>query len=503
MRGAISGSWALGASRTRNSQAPHGGGRLDPAALARWLAEWAPAARYWVAFSGGLDSCVLLHALVEVRSRLGAELAAVHLDHGIQPHSRNWAVFCQRRCAALGVPLRLLRLAWRRLPGASLEAQARERRYGAFAELLAPGEVLLSAQHEDDQAETLLLALLRGSGVRGLAAMPAVAPLGRGRLARPLLGLSRAALRDYALAQGLHWIEDPSNADMGLDRNFLRHQVLPLLRKRWPAASTTLARSAAHCAEASELLDQSAAQVIAAVRGSRPNALSLAALEELDRPLRKSVVRYWLLKRGCRPPDSRRLDQLLDEVPAARPDANPRLVWEGCEVRRYRGELLAMRPLPSLPSRNLSLSWRITGRRGVLELPPGFGRLEWRCESDADSAGGRLMPEQAATRAPPSRAALGIIELQVRFGQSGHLCRTQLNRPRQGLKKLFQEAGIPAWLRPYLPLILYQEQLIAIAGVTFCHDRDCVLGARPRLLWSGFAWEDDWPQLSRPLLGAG
>jgi len=462
----------------------------------------APAARYWVALSGGLDSCVLLHALAVARSRLGAELAAVHLDHGIHPRSRDWAVFCQRRCAALGVPLRLLRLAWRRLPGASLEAQARERRYGAFAELLAPGEVLLSAQHEDDQAETLLLALLRGSGVRGLAAMPAVAPLGRGCLARPLLGLSRAALRDYARAQGLHWIEDPSNADVGFDRNFLRHRVLPLLRERWPAVSTTLARSAAHCAEASELLDQSAARVIEAARGSRPGALSLAALEGLDRPLRKSVVRHWLLERGCRPPDSRRLDQLLDDVPVARADANPCVAWEGCEVRRYRGELLALRPLPPLPSSNASLSWRIVGARGVLDLPPGFGRLEWRRESDADSAGARLMPGQAAASAPPSRAALGIIELQVRFGQSGHLCRAQPNRPRQGLKRLFQEAGIPAWLRPYLPLILYKEQLIAIAGVAFCHDRDCELGSGLRLLWSGFAWEGDWPQLSRPLRGA-
>lgn len=453
---------------------------FSPEALLDRLVPFGAVPRYWIAYSGGLDSSVLLDALNAVRDRLPGvdspdRLMAVHVDHGLQAASTDWAEHCAARCAALNLPIRIERPTSTPGPGESMEAWARAARYAIFRHLLAPGDLLLTAQHRDDQAETLLLALLRGSGPHGLAAMPVIAPLGAGRLVRPLLDFSRRALADYACRRNLDWIEDPSNDHTAFDRNYLRQRVLPLLRERWPAADVTLARSARHCAEAAELVDEYAAQALAEARGVQPGALSLAALARLERPLRKAVVRRWLMERGFRPPDARRLDRLLDEATLARSDANPGIVWDGCEVRRYRGELLAFHPLPPPPATEMRIDWPLTGDHGVLELPAGWGRLEWRARSEVASV------------------------LQVRFGQFGHACRPAANRPRRVLKKLFQEAGVPVWLRRHLPMIFADEQLIAIAGVGAC--QALVEDGRHAwvLTWSGFAWERDWPELGRPL----
>nr|WP_246194660.1 tRNA lysidine(34) synthetase TilS [Allochromatium palmeri] len=471
--------------------------------MLEWLAPCGAIPHYWIAYSGGLDSTVLLDALVAIRERLPGEPAldrfsAVHVDHGLHADSAGWARHCAARCAALAVPLHVERPTSTPRPGESLEAWARAARYAIFRRLLAPGECLLTAQHRDDQAETLLLALLRGSGPHGLAAMPVVAPLGAGRLVRPLLDFSRQSLADYAHREGLDWIEDPSNDHTAFDRNYLRHRVLPLLRARWPSVATTLSRSARHCAEAAGLVDQYAEQALADVRGRQPGALSLAALGCLERPLRKAVVRRWLVERGFRAPEARRLDRLLDELPAARDDANPGVVWEGCEVRRYRGELLAFRPLPPLLPSETCIVWPITAEQGVLELPTGFGQLEWRLRPEEMSRVGTI-PAPERNMRPASIGAMTTIELQIRFGQFGHSCRSGANRPRQNLKKCFQAAGVPVWLRRHLPMIFQGERLIAIAGVGACHGQADGIGLSFELLWSGFTWEPDWPGLSRPL----
>ena len=481
---------------------------FSPDALLERLVPFGVVPRYWIAYSGGLDSSVLLESLTAIRARLpGADshdrLMAVHVDHGLQAASADWAEHCAARCAALNIPLRIERLTTTPNPGESLEAWAREVRYAIFRRLLAPGDLLLTAQHRDDQAETLLLALLRGSGPHGLAAMPFSAPLGAGRLVRPLLDFSRRSLADYAHRRGLDWIEDPSNDHTAFDRNYLRHRVLPRLRARWPSADATLARSARHCAEAAELVDQYAARTLIQARGVQPGALSLAALGRLDRPLRKAVVRHWLIERGFRPPDTRHLDRLLDELPAARADANPGVVWEGCEVRRYRGELLAFRPLPPPPASEMHFLWRISGEHGVLELPDGFGRLEWQRHPDADAPDVHSIQARALDTSPPPKGDAKVIELQVRFGDFGHSCRAGANRPHRTLKKLFQESGVPAWLRGHVPLIFQGERLIAIAGVTACHGRRDETGLSFQLLWSGFAWERDWPWLGRLLESKG
>ncbi len=336
-------------------------------------------------------------------------------------------------------------------------------------------DLLLTAHHLDDQAETLLLALLRGSGVHGLAAMPFEAPLGAARLVRPLLDVTRAALAAYARKQGLIWIEDPSNSVTALDRNYLRHEVLPLLHARWPACATTLARSAGHCAEAAELTDRLADDTLPHLNGDYPGTLAIPGLTRLDRPLQKAVLRRWLRRRGFIAPDTRQLARILDEVLPARVDANPLVAWPGCEVRRYRRDLFALSPLPDPPSTRLSLSWRIGPTSRPLLLPNGLGELEWQ-------------PADANRNASATERA-GAEALIVRFGQRGLTCRPSAAGQTRSLKKLFQEAGIPAWLRPYVPLVFVGNTLLAIAGVCRCHGAESLALPSGEPCWLGHGWE--------------
>ncbi|MBK1722894.1 tRNA lysidine(34) synthetase TilS [Thiocystis violacea] len=442
---------------------------FDPAHLIGLLEPFESASRIWVAFSGGMDSSVLLAAATEVRESLPGALHAIHVDHGLHPDSALWAAHCAEFCRLRAIPLTTEHLQLAARQGESLEALAREARYAVFAGLLGRGDLLLTAHHEDDQAETLLLALLRGSGARGLAAMPVEARLGRGYLVRPLLASHREELLRYARARGLGWIEDPSNAHLTLDRNFLRHQILPRLRTRWPAVSTTLSRSARHCAEAAQLVEGLALATLPQLFGDHPGTLSIEMLEQLDRPLQKAVLRAWLEQHGFGLPDTSRLERVLDEVVAARADANPLVAWKGCEVRRYRGDLFCLVPLPAPPARTVDLPWRIGRMPSSLELPSGLGVLEWQPAVAEAMDGGR------------GRA---VLELHVRFAQVGHVCTPATEIHARRLKDLFQTAGVPSWLRPYVPLVFCADGLIAIAGVCGCaHPRERGLGGA--LLWKG------------------
>jgi tRNA(Ile)-lysidine synthase len=391
-----------------------------------------------VGYSGGLDSTVLLHALAALGPRLPAPLAALHLDHGLQSASAQWGRHCTAVCAGLGVPLTWRRLDVRRQPGASLEAVARAARRVAYSAVLAPGEVLFTAHHQDDQAETLLLQLLRGSGLDGLAAMPSLAPLGRGWLARPLLGFSRVQLAAYAEARDLSWVDDPSNADHGFDRNYLRHRVLPLIAERWPAQARTLSRSARHCAEARDLIAHLVERTLPQAHGSRQGRLGVCALAGMDPALARTVLRHWIAQQGFPVPDSGRIGRILAEVIPAAADCSPLVAWPGAEVRRYRDDLFVLSPLPPPPGVR-DLPWPDTD---ACPLPAGLGRLL----ATAGSAAG----------------------LRVRFGATGLRCRLPGAGHRTTLKNLFQGRGVPDWLRPYVPVVVRDGEPVAVAGVAGC-----------------------------------
>lgn len=416
---------------------------------------------------------MLLHACTQLRETLAIDLAAIHIDHGLHPSSRDWAAHCRERCERLGVGYqeRQARISIR--AGESLEAAARAERYRLLAECLAPGDQVATAQHRDDQAETLLLALLRGSGVHGLAAMAPSAPLGAGSLIRPLLAFGRRELRDYARAHRLDWLDDPSNEDLRRDRNRLRLEILPLLRERWPAVAVTLARSAEQAAEAAALIDGLADERIPALRGSEPGSLSVASLTALDRTMAKALIRRWLMSQGFRLPSSARLQAIFTDLLLARADAVPMVGWEGCELRRYRDDLFALEPLPPVPTEDL----RWDGLGG-LELPSRLGRLEIAGVLSAPSGSGA--------------AGAGLdLPMRVSFDRAALRCR-RCGQPSRRLKHLFQGAGVPPWLRPYVPLLLDADgELLAVAGVARCG-----VAARPEppwpawsLRWSGHPWQ--------------
>lgn len=402
-----------------------------------------------VAYSGGRDSHALLHALCSLRDTHDVSLRAVHVDHGLQPASRAWSEHCVRICANLQVPIAVERIEVRPEGEESIEAAARRLRYERLAVHLRPAEVLLTAHHQDDQAETVLLALLRGAGMHGLAAMPESAEFGVGRRARPLLGFSRSAIAAYVQAQGLSWMEDTSNRDERWSRNFLRAQVLPLLESRWPAAARVLARAAANSAKTATLLDEIAHADMALCRGNNDDAsLSLAALRHLSSARQRNLVRYWIRRNGFQAPSARHLDRILDQADRPSRSGHACVDWPDVQVHRYR-DRLTIRPRRPESDRGLVLPWQPPQ---ALEIPD----IGWRLSAVAEPGAGL------------SQARVAHVALTLRLRQGGEICQLAGRAHHHKLKKLLQGAGVPPWERERLPLIYADGELAAVGDRWVC-----------------------------------
>ncbi len=389
----------------------------------------------------------LLHAAAGLRKR-GTGFApwrvrALHVHHHLQEAADSAAALCRSECRRLGVPLRTVHLRLGALRGESLEAAAREARYAAARAELATGEALLTAHHDDDQLETLLLQLMRGSGLAGLAGMPECTPFGRGWHVRPLLGLTRAALASWANTHHLRWIEDASNDDPRFARNYLRLEILPRLRSRWPAASRVAARTASHLAEARDLLAELGQRDLERIAVGE--AVDLGALAQLEPARQRNVLRTWLAMRGLGPPDALRLERIRTELPRARPDAQPVVSWGAASVRRHRGLLYAVPQLAAAPG--LPLRWD-RSREPQLQLWAGLGRLRLV---------GHPQGPIALARLPR------VLEVSARRG--GERLRLQAGGPRRPLKDLLREAGVLPWWRDQLPLIRAAGRLVAVADL--------------------------------------
>lgn len=298
-----------------------------------------PGSRLVVGFSGGIDSVVLLHALVSLR-REG--VSALHVHHGLSPHADAWADFCAGFAARLGVPFECVQVTVERGTKDGLEAAARRARHAVFARTAADWIVL--AHQRDDQAETLLFNLLRGTGLAGAAAMQETS----GRLLRPLLTMGRAEIVAYAQAHDLPWIEDESNADVRQSRNFLRHRILPSLTQRFPAAARNLAAAAARFAEAQKLLDALACSDLA---GDKDFPLPIERLERLEEPRARNVLRYLLAKNAVAIPSEARLREALRQMLAAADDRHPVVQFGAYRLRRRRGMIHLEPGGPSSESR--------------------------------------------------------------------------------------------------------------------------------------------------------
>ncbi len=435
---------------------------FSPSPLLDTLRTYPTSPRLWIAYSGGLDSHVLLHAFAQLRSQLllknsngVIELRAIHIHHGLQPQADEWVTHCQNVCHSLNIPCDVKYVHIPLAPRDSLEAQARQARYDALEESLAPGEVMLTAQHADDQAETVLLQMLRGAGTAGLAAMPPLSRLGKGWLGRPLLAYTRADLHGYAQHAQLSWIEDSSNANPRFARNFLRQEILPRLSQRWPSVSHTLGRVARHQAEASELMDILAQQDLQTCQGSQPDQLSLPPFAKLTSPRQRNVLRYWLKQLGLPLPSTALLQEIQMELLLAKEDRQPLVQWQGGEVRRYQNHGFAM---PNLPA-------------------PPKGTLTWKIPESFQLPLGKLIAKEGPGLILPSGT-----ELQIRFRQGGEKCRWQGHL--REVKNLLQAAPLPPWLRDFIPLIYFENELIAIPTI-------CV-GDPWRTQPGEIGWEIQW-----------
>ena len=399
--------------------------------------------RFYIAYSGGMDSSVLLHAMSEAKALADIDIHALHVNHGMSVNAEKWGKHCEKTCKELGVDFNHLKITTKCRRGESRESWARKLRYQLLIEEIDGKGVLMTAHHREDQAETLLLQLFRGAGVRGLAGMPPVFRREDIWHVRPLLDISQQQIQDYAQKYKLEWIEDDSNLDLSYDRNFFRQKISPQLLQRWPGFSKTLARVSAHQAEAGTLLDEVASKDLDLCVGECEDSLNLAQVSGLSSARQANLIRYWLRQLKFTVPSTVKIEEILKNLLPAKKDAIPVVSWTGCDIRRYKTQLYACKPLEDHDPSS-ELTWNMNSMCEVgdgqlsAELEPGVGIKN------------KLCPD-------------GLI--QVRYRQGGEKIQLTPLGQRKDLKNIFQEKGIPPWLRDRIPLLFVGGSLIAVADL--------------------------------------
>jgi len=416
---------------------------IDTGPFSALLSEHPRARRWIVAYSGGMDSHVLLELcrrFLQARPPGAPVLEALHVDHGVHPEAARWAAHCESVGAGLGVTVHVRRVALG--PDARSEEQLRRARYRAFEAFCGEDDLLLLAHHRNDQAETVLLRLLRGAGPSGLIGMPRTRPCGAAMLSRPLLEQPREALREFAEGAGLEWIDDPANAAADYARNFLRHRVLPVIEQRWPGSDVRIVRAASHCAEAASICAEVATADLARCRRVDrfgQSCLDLAAWRQLGAERGRNLLREWLREQGAERVEAQAMETLLGEVIEAAADRQPRLVLGRRVVRRHADALYV------LP------------RRAERGAPPAAFVIEPGYSCEVPRVGRiALLPERGGVR--PGR------RYEVGFRRAGLSCRLA-GRPEKSLKQILQEAEVPPWLRERVPLLFVDGTLAAVGDI--------------------------------------
>lgn len=395
------------------------------------LAKFAAFTQVFVGYSGGLDSTVLLHALAN-QPKLHTKLQAIHIHHGLSMNADAWQRHCEIFCKALNIPLIVRHVDVNKHN--NVEEYARTARYKAFADLISAQDGLLLGHHQDDQAETLLLQLLRGAGIDGLAAMPIQKQLPKGKLFRPFLSYSRQQLEAYAKQHGLAWIEDESNLDHEFSRNYLRHHIMPKLKERWPQVVNNLARSASHCQQAKANLEALAAMDCEILN---KRTLDVSPLLKLGHARLSNVLRVWLQHNNVRRPSTTILNRIIDELVLGRVDAVPLVVWNNVKLRRHR-EILHL--IDDNNPKGESKIWEDFPAM----LPLDNGQVLQAIIADT----GLYIPEKS--------------KLEIRFRHGGE--SFYWHKQTKKLKKLFQEWNIPSWKRDSIPLLYINNDLAAVVG---------------------------------------
>lgn len=408
------------------------------------LAHIKPGDHLTIALSGGIDSVVLLDILTQLARQVPFKLSAVHVNHGISSNASDWSSFCCNLCQKYGIPIYIAYLKIKKDPGVSLEAVAREERYRIFSRMQA--DYVVVAQHMDDQAETLLLQLFRGAGVRGLSAMPVTRKLDSGTaptLLRPLLDISRSKIEDYAQQNKLNWINDESNDDTSFNRNFLRHEILPVLRKRYPAYPKTLQRTSRHLSEASLLLDELAA--LDSENCLVSGMLQIDRIRTLSYPRAKNLLRYTLSQRCATLPSATKLEDIVNQLFSASFDNRLHITFGDSEIRCFKGTIYIL----SKKSPSDSFEPCLWHGEANLTLRHLNGSLQFTQVKDQGIDPLKLLNEPVT----------------IRYRKGGERFTPACKRPRRSLKNLLQETSIPPWQRNILPLLFCGEKLVWVPGI--------------------------------------
>ncbi len=395
--------------------------------------------RYLVAYSGGLDSHVLLHLCAQCSSR---SVRAVYIHHGLQDEADQWSEHCSEICRALQIPFKTIHVDASKRSGESPEETARKARYKALKSELELGDCLLTAHHQDDQSETVLLQLFRGAGVAGLAAMPMIREFNQTFHARPMLGFSREEIFDYANENNLKWIEDPSNIDTNFDRNLLRHDIIPVIKKRWPQLGDSLSKMAIQQQDALEIIEAMAGVDLSSIVTRQSHVIDVVGLAKLSQARQLNVLRSWIHQCAHDAPTANVLHQVLQSVLPAVDDACPEVCWGESEIRRYQGKLYCLKRVEHDASE--TFGWNPKDKLMLENLA-----VELSAEQGVSQG---LKPELLDKK------------LKVKFRQGGEKIRPVGRKHTHSLKKLMQEAGIPPWQRSRIPLLYFDGELICVCG---------------------------------------
>ncbi len=406
--------------------------------------------RLVVGFSGGMDSHVLLHALTRCRETraAGPRIHALHIHHGYSNNADAWEMHCRDVCDELGVGYSELHIEVE-VSGDGWEADARAARYQAFEKFVGDTDRLLLAHHLDDQVETILFRLFRGTGLKGMAGMPVSREIGKAWLRRPLLDFSREQLGNYAVRHGLNWIEDESNSDQNFDRNFIRHNLIPVIDARWPAHARTINRLAQTARNDYQLLGELASLDLETIGTDRPEVIDLTRLRRFDIHRQRNALLHWIDRLAPASPSHRQLEELLVQLNIHRPDAEQLVSWPAAEVRVYRRQAYLMRP-----------------------LQPVDRDFLWNPRTSKFACGRTLSATEVSGHGLRDEGGF----LSVRFRVGGERCQPAGRVGSHPLKKLFQELEVPPWERDRVPLIYRDDKLVAVAGLFVCEDEVAQIG---------------------------
>jgi tRNA(Ile)-lysidine synthase len=393
-----------------------------------------------VALSGGIDSVVLLHLLYQLQKTQNFTLKASHVHHGLSKNADKWVKFCEKLCTKLSIPLDVNYVKLPQKKSLGIEGEARQLRYEKL--LKSQTDLVVLAHHEDDQAETFLLQLIRGAGVKGLSSMAHFDDTRR--LWRPLLNASRIDIESYAKKHKLKWIEDESNQNIDFDRNFIRSKVFPILKNRFNHIIKVISRSSSHLAEAQHLLDDLAQIDLKNYLKSSiyKHKLKVKTLENLSKARAKNILRFWLEINGQMMPSKDLLDELLRQVLTAKKDADLKIqLSKDFEIRRYKDEIYIVQK----------------NQKGQKNY-----EIIWKGESEIILPNGQKLTFKKVKGRGINLKFLRDQKLKIRNRQGGESFKPDSKRPTKKIKQLLQESDLPPWERDFFPMIFLGDELAAV-----------------------------------------